>query len=356
MRDIEEHCKNHPILMADGRCAACWGYFCDACLDDIEDRRYCEDCAPAARNKLEEAQAVVERAERSKLDLRLLMYALIIMLGVVVGGTIIMTNGGLEQFFTSYVANYQTTTKAQTLGTKLNGFQLLKTDHFNVYYHNADLADLVARPLEERFQSILNDLLIYQKDVLGRGKFNVIIVKDDAELKSLFSDVLANRVAMTDYATKSIVIVEANETGNVMIDVTHELTHAVFFERMTSGNKIPQWVHEGLASYEEARYNSAMVDARWATYGPSIAQGGGHPLAEMITVPENATPEEINLFYAESESVVAYLINNYGMLKFMRLSTRLQAGRDMESSIKAIYDPQLVSLDDLQTKWQASLK
>jgi hypothetical protein len=356
LRDIEEHCKNHPILMADGRCATCWGYFCDACLDDIGDRRYCEDCAAAARRKVEDAETVVEKAERTKLDLRLLLYALIIMLIVVVGGSIITFNGGIDQFFTSYVANYQTATKAQTLGTKLSSFKLLKTDHFNVYYHSADLADAISRPLEDRFQSILGDLLIYQKDVMNRGKFNLIIVADDAELKTLFSDVLPNRVAMTDYATKSIVIVEANETGNVMIDVTHELTHAIFFERMTSGNKIPQWMHEGLASFEEAKYNSAAVDTRWATYGADIAQGGGQPLADMAAVKSDATPAEVNLFYAESQSAVAYLINNYGMLKFMRLATRLQAGRDMDSSIKAIYGPAMLTLNDLQTKWLASLK
>ncbi len=356
MRDIEEHCKNHPILMADGRCASCWGYFCDACLDDIGEHRYCDTCAPAARQKVDEANAIVERAARTKLDIRLLLYALIILLGVVIGGSVIMFNGGIEQFFTSYVANYQTTTKAQALGAKLNGFKLLKTDHFNIYYHSADPAAAVSAPLESRFQAILTDLLIYQKDVMGRGKFNIIIAKDDAELQSLFSDVLPNRVAMTDYATKSIVLVEANETGNIMIDLTHELTHAIFFERMTSGNKIPQWMHEGLASYEEAKYNAAAVDSRWATYGADIARGGGLALSDMAQTKSEASPEEVNLFYAESHSVVSYLINNYGMLKFMRLATRLQAGRDMDSSIKAIYAPQLITLSALQTKWQESLK
>jgi len=356
LRDIEEHCKNHPILTADGRCATCWGYFCDACLDDIGEHCYCEACAPAARRKVDEAEAIVEKAERSKLDLRILLYVLIGMLGVVIGGGVIMLNGGIEQFFTSYVASYQTTTKAQTLGTKLNNFKLLKTDHFNIYYHNTDLADTVSRPLEDRFQAILADLLIFQKDVRTRGKFNVILVKDDTELKSLFPDVLANRVAMTDYATKSIVLVEANETGNIMIDLTHELTHAIFFERMTSGNKIPQWMHEGLASFEEAKFDNTQIAARWIAFGPDIALGKGLNLADMAEIKTDATPDEVSRFYAESYSVVGYMINNYGMLKFMRLATRLQAGLDMDSSIKTIYGPQLVSLDDLQTKWQVSLR
>ncbi len=356
MRDIEEHCKNHPILMADGRCASCWGYFCDACLDDIGEHRFCEACAPAAQQNIEETNAILERAARTKLDIRLLLYALIIMLGVVIGGSIIMFNGGIEQFFTSYVANYQTTTKAQALGAKLNSFKLLKTDHFNVYYHSADLAAAVSAPLESRYQAILGDLLIYQKDVMSRGKFNIIIVKDDAELQSLFSDVLPNRVAMTDYATKSIVLVEANETGNITIDLTHELTHAIFFERMTSGNKIPQWIHEGLASFEEGKYDSSAVDSRWATYGADIARGGGLALSEMAQIKSDSSPEEVNMFYAESRSVVAYMINNYGMLKFMRLATRLQAGRDIDSSIKTIYSPDLTSLNNLQGRWQESLK
>lgn len=354
MRELREHCKNHPILEADGRCATCWGYFCDACLDDIGERRYCEQCAPAAQEKANAEVKAKQQNETRKLDMRLLLYTLIILLGVVIGGSVIMMNGGIEQFFVVYTGSYQILNKPVSLGTKLDGFKVIKTDHFNVYYHNGDLANTIATPLEERYTAILNDLLIFDKDIMARGKFNIVVVADDNEFKSIFPDILPNRVAMTDYATKTIVIVEANEKGNVLIDLTHELAHAIFFERMSSGNKIPDWIQEGLASYEEAKFDSSQTDARWATYGPEIRQNGGKPLKDFA-IAADASPEEVNQFYAESQSVVSYLIGNFGMLKFMNLSTKLQSGTDIDLAIGETYEKQLASLADLQAKWLQSL-
>lgn len=355
MRELREHCKNHPILEADGRCATCWGYFCDACLDDIGDRRYCEKCAPAAQAKADEETQAIRKEEIKKLDLRLLMYTLIILLAVVIGGSIIMSTGGIEQFFGTYIGTYQIQNKPLSLGNKLNGFEVIKTDHFNVYYHNADMANAVVTPLEERYKAILSDLLIFDKDVMGRGKFNILIVTDDTEFKSIYPDILPNRVAMTDYATKAIVIVEANEQGNVLVNLTHELSHAIFFERMHSGNKIPDWMQEGLASYEESRFDSSQTDARWATFGPQISQGEGKPLAEL-TIAADANSDEVNMFYAESQSVVNFLINNYGMLKFMTFATKVQSGKTLDVAIGSTYDKQIASLSDLNAKWLDSLK
>ena len=255
MRELREHCKNHPILEADGRCATCWGYYCDACLDDIGNHQYCEKCAPAAQVKLDEEANAIKQEEQKRLDLRLLMYTLIILLGVVIGGSIIMLTGGIEQFFSDYTGRYQIQTKPISLESKLSDFEVIKTDHFNIYYHNGDLANVISSQLEERYKTILSDLLIFDKDVTTRGNFNILIVNDDTEFKSIYPDILPNRVAMADYETKAIVLVEANEQGNAMINLTHELAHAIFFERMGSGNKIPDWMQEGLASYEESNFD-----------------------------------------------------------------------------------------------------
>jgi hypothetical protein len=352
-RYLGEKCKNHPILDADGRCATCWGYFCDACLDDIGEHRYCEQCAPAALEKFNSAQQAAAK-EHQALSLRLLLYVLVLMLGVVVAGSIIYFNGGIDQFFTSYIATYQVASRSIPLGNKVDGFETAKTDHFNIYYHNPVFTDPIIASLEDSFNKILADMLIFEKDVMARGKFNLIIVADNNELKKIYPDVLANRAAMTDYATKSIVLVEANETGNVQVDLTHELAHAIFFERMNSGNKIPDWIHEGLSSYEEAKFDPSQVDARWATFGPEIVQGGGKPLANL-TLADSAGPDEVNFFYAQSLSVVSYLINNFGMEKFVKMSAQIQNGADINAAIKDVYGPDLSSLSDLERKWRDSL-
>lgn len=352
-RYLGEKCKNHPLLDADDRCATCWGYFCDACLEDIGEHRYCGECAPVALEKYNAArQAATE--ERKRLDLRLLLYVLIALLAVIIGGGTIYFNGGFDQFLGSYMPSYQVSTSPKTLGSKLNDFKIAKSEHFDIYYHSADIADNVNRLAEDYFNRILADLLIFEKDVMSRGKFNIVIAKDNDELKNIFPDVLTGRAAMTDYETKTIIIVEANEAGNIQTDLSHEITHAIFFERMNSGNHIPAWIHEGISSYEEAKIDPTQTGARWATFGPDISGGGGLPLKDLAIKAE-AGPEEVNLFYAESYSVVKYLIDTRGMLKFMKLSTSLQSGKNIDAAIKTVYDPDLTSLSNLEVKWRTSL-
>ncbi len=352
-RYLGEKCKNHPILDADGRCATCWGYFCDACLEDIGDHRYCEECAPAAMEKFNSKQQVAVE-QRKRLDMRLLVYTLVLLLAVIIGGWIVYSMGGIDQYFGNYIASYQVLSKPIPLGSKVNGFEVAKTDDFSIFYHTPVFADPIIANVETYFNKILSDTLIYKKDVMARGKFNLVIVADNAELKKIFPDVLANRAALTDYETKSIVLVEANESGNVQINLTHELAHAIFFERMRSGNKIPPWIHEGLASYEEAKFDSSQIDARWATFGPEIAQGGGLALAKLV-LPDSAGPDEVNLFYAESQSVVAYMINTFGMDKFVKMSAQIQNGGEINKVIKDVYGPNLTGLNDLEKKWRESL-
>jgi hypothetical protein len=140
----------------------------------------------------------------------------------------------------------------------------------------------------------------------------------------------------------------------VQIDLAHEIAHAIFFERMNSGNKIPAWIHEGISSYEEAKFDAAQVDARWATFGPEITQGGGQPLASL-TLSDAAGPDEINIFYAQSQSVINYLISNYGMEKLVKMSAQVQTGTEIDKAIKNIYGPDLNSLSELEKKWRESL-
>jgi hypothetical protein len=201
----------------------------------------------------------------------------------------------------------------------------------------------------------MSEFLIFENDVMDRGKFNILIVSDDAEFTKIFPDALTGRVAMTDYETKTIVIVAANETGDPLINLTHEMAHAVFFERMGGGTKIPGWIHEGLSSYAEARYNSSQVDLRWTTFGAGIIQNGGQPLT-TLAAPETNGPEEVSRFYAQSYSVVRYLIDNYGMLKLMKLGVKLQSGKKIDTSISEVYAPDITGLGDLETKWLVSIR
>jgi prepilin-type processing-associated H-X9-DG protein len=45
------NCRNHPDKFSVGKCTACGGPFCDACLTEIDGKVYCRDCEGKAREK-----------------------------------------------------------------------------------------------------------------------------------------------------------------------------------------------------------------------------------------------------------------------------------------------------------------
>ena len=45
------NCRNHPDKFSVGKCAACGGPFCDACLTEIDGKAYCGDCEGKVREK-----------------------------------------------------------------------------------------------------------------------------------------------------------------------------------------------------------------------------------------------------------------------------------------------------------------
>ena len=131
----------------------------------------------------------------------------------------------------------------------------------------------------------------------------------------------------------------AHELGHM---VTHQLTFSAY------GINLPTWLDEGLAMHAEANSDPLFkIQLQKAVSSSQIIS------LRSLCSPFSARVDKAFLSYAESQSVVEYLIDNYGNDKILELLKVFKAGSTTDDALKKIYG---FDQDELEVKWIESIK
>ncbi len=121
--------------------------------------------------------------------------------------------------------------------------------------------------------------------------------------------------------------------------IAHESAHLLFNQALGERSPhLPAWLEEGVASYFEP--GSGALSSR-------TLAGRTLPLRAMAAV--SGTPNNIGIFYQKAESVVTFLIGEYGEDKFRHLVAELGSGKQVDPSLLSTYGFDTDGLDALWT-------
>jgi hypothetical protein len=133
--------------------------------------------------------------------------------------------------------------------------------------------------------------------------------------------------------------------------VAHELGHLLVQQITVSpyGDIRPLWLHEGLAMHAEGdqsdadkkELQKAIEDGRIATL-------------RSLTSPFPASTEGAFFAYAQSQSVIEYMINTYGKDKINQLLILLNDGYSMDDALTRVYGFNLSGLDEAWLKYMTA--
>ncbi len=126
----------------------------------------------------------------------------------------------------------------------------------------------------------------------------------------------------------------AHELGHM---VTHQITFSPYGAIL-----LPTWLDEGLAMYAEGEpdpYFQSMLETA-ITQQKLIS-------VRSLASPFSAKPEEAYISYAESQSLVEFLIQNYGKDKLFQLLNLLKEGNTCDEALTDIYGFDQDGLDNL---------
>ena len=134
----------------------------------------------------------------------------------------------------------------------------------------------------------------------------------------------------------------------------HELTHAIFAEFVYGSmieekrlKPIPLWIDEGMAVYTQKDKNYKLICKK------ALKENEFIPLAELINLKNYPSGQnKLTYFYAQSPSLVEYLLGAYGGSKFLSLAKKsVFKEESMENLLKNVYYSKIKNLDEFERSW-----
>ena len=127
--------------------------------------------------------------------------------------------------------------------------------------------------------------------------------------------------------------------------VAHELTHLVIHQMTFNPyNDLPPWLNEGLAMHTEG-----VLGPQFTTYLNKAIAEKRLISVRSLSSPFSAYAEQSYLAYAQSYSLVDFLISNYGQTQMLELLLTFRQGSSYDGALEKVYG---FDMDGLNTLWQ----
>ncbi|MBP9854352.1 MAG: hypothetical protein KBD53_05755 [Candidatus Omnitrophica bacterium] len=141
---------------------------------------------------------------------------------------------------------------------------------------------------------------------------------------------------------------------NAFLDnvLPHEISHLILADFLGGAN-IPNWFNEGVAQLQESgKQQEADMFMRKA-----VRKGTFIPFQQLISSDSVIMQDAryATFFYAQSVSMVYFLIQEYGSQEFGELCRQLRDGNSFETSLLKVYTTLISSIGDFEQKWLYSM-
>jgi len=214
-----------------------------------------------------------------------------------------------------------------------------------LYWYQGD--EPFARELMAAVQQALGRLNDYTGVELEKPvKLYIYADAQDLQGSMIYPQEWTGGVAFTRYGIMAIGISNDNlDWGKQAI--AHELTHLVIHQvTLNPYTNLPTWLDEGLAMHSEGPLESVFVN-----YLNGAIAENRFISVQSLSSPFSAYAGEAALSYAQSYSLVEFLITSYGQDKMFELLSTFRAGATYDGALEKVYGFDMDGLDALWQEW-----
>ena len=133
----------------------------------------------------------------------------------------------------------------------------------------------------------------------------------------------------------------------------HEISHLILHDFIPRG-RLPIWIDEGVAQlFEEGKFVPADQLMR------RLIGNGQYIKLDFLNswdIRKEKDPQKVEIFYAQSLSIIRFLRERYGSERFQRFFRNLRDGKEVDEALRSAYPTDIRSLKDLQDAWLNFLK
>jgi hypothetical protein len=213
----------------------------------------------------------------------------------------------------------------------------------NIYWYNGNEA--FARELMSAAQQAL-ERLAEDTGASLEEPAELYIYASAADLQGamVYPQEWTGGVAFTRYSIMAIGIAPSDiEWGKTTI--AHELTHLVIHQMtLNPYNDLPIWLDEGLAMYNEGPPDPAFTNFLIQAIAKNSLIS-----VQSLSSPFSAYAAEAYLSYAESYSLLEYLITTYGQGRMLELLNVFRQGSSYDGALEKVYG---FDMDGLNGLWR----
>ena len=213
------------------------------------------------------------------------------------------------------------------------------------YKGNASFADTLMTAAQQGLQRIESDT-----GAIPQGHVRIYIYASTQDLQGsmLFPQQWEGGVTFPGFDVIAIGV-STDQLDFGLRAVPHELTHWIVGQLTYNnyGAGLPTWLEEGLATYGEgplASYYQAALN--FAIQNNQLIS------VRSLSSPFSAIPQQAFISYGESNSIVTFLIQNYGKDKMVQLLSVFREGSGYDEALRQVYG---FDQDGLNALWLQSI-
>ena len=232
------------------------------------------------------------------------------------------------------------------------GFNYIETRHFHLFLEEGTDEKEIIKKVEELHGEIMLDLISFSPWTRDE-KVSIYIAKTAQRYQEI-----SKRPAWSGGAAnlkeRKIYLYASNEWYSIL---AHELTH-IYFDSFFGGyDKSPLWISEGLALYIQVKAGKRFP--YWLKeYIEKIKNGSYYRLNDLVKVKtlEDADEKSVKLWYAQSFSVVYFLLSIQRGDSFYQFCKKIKEGYTVSRALMEAYGKPYTTLAALESAWRIDLK
>ena len=219
----------------------------------------------------------------------------------------------------------------------------------DIYWYNGD-EDFAAEIMQAAQQALVR--LAADTGAHLERPVRLYVYASSADLRAamIFPQEWTGGVAYTTYGVVAIGIGTSNlEWGKraIVHELTHLVTHQMTYNPYSS---IPVWLNEGLSMYAEGE-----MEPVFTSYLEQAVLNDTLISVRSLASPFSAISQKSYLSYAQSLSLVHFLIDNYGQENMHELLSVFKQGSGYDTALEAVYGFDMDGLDALWRDYISSV-